>query len=491
MQENYSAIKTSNRYTVKSQNTVECKISEAESIKKLLCVNAAAIATDVGCADGEIKYAGRVTYNVVYENNEGKICATECGVEFSSRLEESKSRSGADALIKLRLLKTDIDSETKKTVISSIVEAEICLNTEQEVKYLSSGENLIVNPGKAEYQKFEKIKLQTFETEEEFEVRYCVKNVIMHSAGVAVEEVQSSVGAATVSGSVLLLTTSITDGEKTSFVNENRAIPFKFELAAENIMPNMAVKVYAEVEKTNIKVVVDEENGTSVITATVILAFRGEYIENISIDFAEDVYSPSNDLESVPEKFVQNRYVRQYTLKERVFNSCEFEISENEKILGCLNCFAADVALNSDKTAVEGLITMEFLISDEQAVRSEKAVVPFSAPVNTDSAHDYEVQCCVEDFAYRRRSELEAEATLRISLIEYENNAFTFISQVTVGAEKTVNNSAISVYYAKQNDLLWDVSKALGVCGDIIMKYNTDLQFPLKGDERVIVFRSI
>ena len=38
-------------------------------------------------------------------------------------------------------------------------------------------------------------------------------------------------------------------------------------------------------------------------------------------------------------------------------------------------------------------------------------------------------------------------------------------------------------------DELWDVSKRLACTEDEVTRLNPDLEFPLKGDERIIIYR--
>jgi hypothetical protein len=47
------------------------------------------------------------------------------------------------------------------------------------------------------------------------------------------------------------------------------------------------------------------------------------------------------------------------------------------------------------------------------------------------------------------------------------------------------------VFIPTAGDLLWDVAKSLGVSEEEVLKTNPDLQFPLSGEERIVIYREI
>ena len=54
---------------------------------------------------------------------------------------------------------------------------------------------------------------------------------------------------------------------------------------------------------------------------------------------------------------------------------------------------------------------------------------------------------------------------------------------------RKADECAISVFVPKKGDELWDISKQLRVSEEEIMKCNENLEFPLRGDERIIIYR--
>ena len=71
----------------------------------------------------------------------------------------------------------------------------------------------------------------------------------------------------------------------------------------------------------------------------------------------------------------------------------------------------------------------------------------------------------------------------RIGNLNYSSNVESI-------GEKQINESAISVYIPMQGEGLWQLSKRLNIPPEKLLETNHDLQFPLSGDERIVIYRS-
>ena len=79
------------RYTTRvcragSQSIVECRLPGGE-IAGVLAIHARAVPAECVCADGEVRYNGKLFLSVVYEDADRKVCRAERGAEFSHRAE--------------------------------------------------------------------------------------------------------------------------------------------------------------------------------------------------------------------------------------------------------------------------------------------------------------------------------------------------------------------------------------------------------------------
>ena len=66
-----------------------------------------------------------------------------------------------------------------------------------------------------------------------------------------------------------------------------------------------------------------------------------------------------------------------------------------------------------------------------------------------------------------------------------------YVVKADEGEARKISDAAISVYLPEKGDTLWSVAKTLGMSEDEVLKTNGELNFPLSGDERIIIYREI
>ena len=71
-----------------AQSMVECRLPGSE-IGSVLAVHARAVGGECVCADGEVRYGGKLVICIVYEDGNRKICRAERGAEFFHKAENS------------------------------------------------------------------------------------------------------------------------------------------------------------------------------------------------------------------------------------------------------------------------------------------------------------------------------------------------------------------------------------------------------------------
>ena len=89
----------------------------------------------------------------------------------------------------------------------------------------------------------------------------------------------------------------------------------------------------------------------------------------------------------------------------------------------------------------------------------------------------------------KKAGEAEADATLKVTVKYYQKAEGKYLSEVKVLGEREQNDCAISIYLPTAGDDLWTTAKRLGREPEKLQKSNPELKFPLKGDERIFVYR--
>ena len=117
------------RYTTQlcktgSQSIVECRLPGGE-IAGVLAIYAKAVPAECVCADGEVRYNGKLFLSVVYEDADRKVCRAERGAEFSHRAENPAVTPACFARAAFRTDNVSWRREGSGLYISVIVGADI------------------------------------------------------------------------------------------------------------------------------------------------------------------------------------------------------------------------------------------------------------------------------------------------------------------------------------------------------------------------------
>ena len=89
----------------------------------------------------------------------------------------------------------------------------------------------------------------------------------------------------------------------------------------------------------------------------------------------------------------------------------------------------------------------------------------------------------------RAEGECEAEASLKITAADGESYTVKYVASATEGEPIKRSDSAVSVYIPAAGDGLWETAKRLSESPENIRSSNPDLNFPLTGKERILIYR--
>ena len=97
-----------------------------------------------------------------------------------------------------------------------------------------------------------------------------------------------------------------------------------------------------------------------------------------------------------------------------------------------------------------------------------------------------------ESLAKRERTVKLQKRVIFITLVTIVSLIILLGSSIHALASSN-DNRPVNKYYTsitvEDGDTLWDISKQLRVDGDEIERLNGELEFPLRGDERIVVYR--
>ena len=474
----------------------ECRTEiPSEAVGKVLSVNAFAVINNSEVGDGHIKYGGKVMFYICYESG-SEIKKCECGAEFLGNIASEFAESGCSEYISVSVEKTDYDLSGVRLAVYANITVNVDLYAQEKVNALSDGEGLVLDKKDITYSRSYGVKKGAYPVEEEFELNYPVAEVLSHRAGAVLTAVQCGVGCIIVDGEVHISALLLQNTEKSDIIRENRTVPFRMEIEYEEAMPTMqaAARVNEKSFKTDISV--DAENNKSTVNVNVVLQFEGEAFSEESATIAEDAFSLTDKVEPEFGEYTCRGAAELRSCRARIgLRAVMDEIPAGSRLMATGGEKAEVVSVEcADGIKITGTLTAYgYFRTAEGGNFTVRLEAPFETAPDCPAASDCEQSVTVFADKVSARlvslTEAEMEADLIITVCSEQKKTIRFIRDVKSLGEKDICDSAVSVYIPLEGEDLWSLSKRLNACPDEICATNKDLQFPLTGKERILVYR--
>lgn len=495
----YSELALKSSSNLKSQSIVESRIAERDSdISRIIAIHSSGSVIGCEAVADEVHYSGRALFCLVYENSEGKLVRSEYGVEFSHKAEGQNITPSMSATAVITMENTELKQLNGSYILSAIASADIEVTASASYKYLSGGEGLICKTESSEICSRQADYLGSFEVFEEFET-VSIDKVLMHYQTAVLTDIQAGVGCIICDGAVNLSLVYLTDGEEPRLETLSKLCEFRFEIDADEAMPNMTVIGNAAIGGAVISANVDAARGKSQITAEITVNVAAQVYEGINVNAVTDLYSATNDIIISAESVKFTVPFGGKTFNEKYSDTAIITDGKSlpAEIVGITgeSLSLQTTRVSNGAFTVEGVVSAIALIKDNEGKWASVTMeLPFEKELFLEGVKQTStVTAC--GIAYgvnarlKKEQEIEMDASLKIFANVFDSEYISVIAEVSEGDELIKNTNAISVFLPESGDGLWDVAKRLGQSPEEILKYNQDLEFPLKGDERIIFYR--
>ncbi len=475
---------------LRGQSIVEYRLPGSE-ISSILAVYAKAAPTECACADGEVRYGGKATLCIVYEDSERKICRAERGAEFFHKAEGGLVTPACFAKVGYVTDNITWRREGSGLYISVIIGADISVFGGKQIEYLAGGEGLIGQRDTLSICKTVCVSGET-EGEDEFDCDY-IGDVLLHSEKAIVTHVSASGGQIEIEGEIALHICVLKGDD--SLCSYERLTPFRMQIPCDEAFGTVNVGARVCVKSAHLTATTDEEKGKSRMVFTYALtADCFLYIkEEISVLF--DAFSCEREI-SITKANEGGRYLTKCNrLVERVGGVASLSPPvEGEFTLQTALLPRVEIVCKKGENGMEaeGAVLAEVILkSADGSDRTATLSLPFVFPVEAEGTVEVDALVCGLNIRRKKSGETEAEATLKLSVRSYEEREWTYIEKVEEGEEYGEENSGFSIYLIEEGEELWKVAKRLRCAPESLQKNNPQLEFPLKKRERIFVYRQI
>ncbi len=483
---------------IQEQIKIECKTAVSVSeIARVISISPFAVVEKGEVSVGKVKYSGRALFYICYTDNEGEIKKCECGYEIKGELESESILEDSKISLSAQVEKVEKDLSSSYLEIKAILQ--IVAKVEQTItkSALVGGDKIFALENQIQSVSGLGLCYGAYPLEEEFELSFPVQEVLYHKAESTITAVQSGMGSIIVDGQVLLSLVLLQKNDKRDIIKETRTLPYRMEIECEDAMPNMQAVAFVSEKSISTDVAVDEENGNSVLRVSITLQFEGQAYVNSTISVATDAFCTENDIDLIKEECFQ------YNLLEtRSYNFNLTTRAQTEEIaLGATiaSVCAENVSITEVNCGCEGLqITgvysaVVYFKDSENRLFSRQVFAPFEKKLDGEFNCQTEFEIKAKAYSGRAKilsaTEIELDGEVYLTVYPLEKNCFCFINDLKVLGEKQNNPCAISVYLGTAGEECFSLAKRLNVCPQTLIETNKDLQFPLSGKERIVVYR--
>lgn len=483
---------------IQEQIKVECKtLVNAQEVSSVISISPFAVVEKGETSNGKVKYSGRALFYICYTDNEGEIKKCECGYEIKGELNNESILEDSKISLSARVEKVEKDLSSSYLEIKAILQ--ITAEMEQTVvkSALASGDKIFTEEKQITCASGLGLRYGAYPMEEEFELNFPVQEVLYHKAESTITAVQSGMGSIIVDGQVLLSLVLLQKNDKRDIIKETRILPYRMEIECEDAMPNMQAVAFVSERSISTDVAVDEQNGTSVVRANITLQFEGQAYVNSTQTVANDAFCTENEMDLVKEDCLQHNL-----LETRSYNFSLTTRAQTEEIpLGAtiVGTCAESVYITQIKCDCAGLeiageySAIVYFKDSENRLFSRQLYAPFEKKLEGEFNCNVEFEIKSKAFSGRAKilsaTEIELDGEVYLTVYPFETNSFCFVKDVKILGEKKENPCAISVYLGMAGEESFSLAKRLNVCPDTLIETNKDLQFPLSGKERIVVYR--
>lgn len=481
----------------KEQIKVECKSDLLnEECVSVLSISPFCFVENGESVDGKIKYNGKTNFYITYIDNQGELKKSECAVDFDGVF-NLENFEDIKASVSSTVEKVEYSQNGAYLTITAFLAIKLSCQKLNGISALVGGENLFVDQVENNCLVSLGKKKSVYPIEEEFELSYPVSEVLCHSAKAIITASQCGVGSIIVDGQVLLSIVCLQKNENRGIIKENRVLPFRMEIECEDAMPNMLSVAFVKEKSFKIDVGVDDERGVSVVNAYASLLFEGEAFSQNTYCCAKDAFCTQKHLELVKENCLsyQAQELRSYNFSVSGRGST-MEIPLGASAVACCLEKVDIVGYNrvSDGLNIVGeYFTTVYFKDAENKIFARKLEFAFENFIeggfDTNTEFSFKAKAFKTTAKIVSPTELEIFGEVFLTLYPTVKTECKVVSDLKFLQDKEENPCAISVYIAMEGEDVFSLAKRLNQCPDKLRETNKDLQFPLNGDERIVVYR--
>lgn len=485
-----------------TQAVIECKlpVTNDTQVAKILCASAKSYISSFEANNGEVCFNGNVNFQVIYENEDKVASALDYTAEFKDKFVSDKITPTVIPIITSLVVDVNTTTINNEVKVVAIVEISVEIISSEEVSALTevNGDDIFTKIETINYSTFLGVLADKFEVTHDIELKDNVSQVLEVSLSPYIDSVTAEDRIAKVKGGANVDICYLTNGETTLLRTYQTTVDFVQEVALDSVTQETCIQSNLNINYSQIKVTTNIDADNAIVNLSIPYDYLGYAFEERTMDVVTDVFSLNNYVNVSTNSVAGIKCADSLMDESKVSGYVTIEDNFIDEVLGtCCNTvtLATSSILNNTLT-LEGVAstTVIYLNKETASMYSATVEMPFSLTKTLDNVtDDYnavvtlslgEVSCRL-----KRGTELEVNATLFVYANFYGETLEAVITGVELTDEKPESNSVLTIYVVKPNETVWDIAKQLNVSPDELLYQNPNVNLPLMGGEKLIVYR--
>jgi|LGVF01.2.fsa_nt_gb hypothetical protein len=507
MDANYKTMNTSYKKAFgNDQQMVECKLypKSGTIIGKILCAKVVSYSASAEILNGEVRYTGKVRFEVIYSSKDSEVYNINDIVTVEGVIKDDNFKTGMYPMTDTQIIDHKILNVNEDVItMSSICDTKIDAIVSDEVEYLAEvSETLVAKHDIVNYCILKNAQKGKYKVVEEMEVKEDMGKLLMATVNHCINEIYPGTGYITIKGNLNVNLTYQTNGEDKEIKSTMKTIPYKEEIEVEGTTPECIVNMLTDVRYDEVDVFGNNIDGNTVLKMSIPIYYNCVVMHPESTDVVSDAFSTEGYINLVAESFYKSKFNVGKFHKEMVNSSMNLEEDiEVESIAADCGggAFVANSYCADGFIMVEGVCQSNVIYyqmgEDEQLMYDSMLVdIPFSMEIPCEEATENSESCvsvAVKDMNIknRRAKDLEVDMELCCYMDVWENEQDMVVSKVEMHEADDEDMPALRMYVARKDSTMWDVCKRTLMDPEALMQQNKDLEFPLKEDEVIVIYK--
>lgn len=459
-------------------------------LKKVLNVSALADVVSAESIDTDYNFSGKAQISILYlsENN------TIESITGVADWQNSTKVSGENLQTSISVIETSVESSSATEVsVSVLLNAIIEGNTTQQIMPVAGlTDDYVTNKENVSFTKIVASGSDKFTIADSAELAIVATEVLNNNAYVVIKNVFAGIDQVTVEGYVDLKTLYSTEG---GFNTYTKQIEFKQEIACMGALPGQEAE--AKVNLSNLTVNIEVAEKTTFIVAIGMQAYVTCYnVENFEV--TTDLFSTAKQTDLEIECVGYANYSGCKYITDTAVCTAAIEIDGMDEIISAINPVLSIAKATTDggKLVVEGVLSANIIYRNNgtETISNYTVNCPFANHI--DIEQEGNVNCAnsianISSIKLRSGKEVEIVFDLSLTCSINKDDYFEYVKNVTETGDRAENQSAITIYVAKQNQSIFEVARVLGVSPDVITSQNNIETDRFVDNQRIFVYNPL